>query len=233
MKKFLYLAIVGTLICSCGGGGDDTPPTPPEPENVAPSTPTTIYPANNDSCIDNAVNFQWNASTDPEGDAITYTVELSENSSFSTISQTKTTSATSISISLEKGIVMYWRVRAKDSEDSSGNSSQNEFYTEGDGISNHIPFSPVLIAPELNTTVTSTGTTTLEWSATDLDTADTLTYDVYFGTDAEPVTKTGDNITTTTLEVTTPNSPNYYWKVVVKDGNGAETTGQIWNFKVD
>ena len=230
MKKFLYLAIMGIVIWSCGGGGDDPAPTPPA-ENNAPTTPTTIYPANNELCIDNSVNFQWNASTDADGDAISYVVEISENNSFSPISQTKTTSATSISVSLEKGVAFYWRVRAKDSQDSSENSSQNQFYTEGDGISNHTPFAPELVAPTLNATITTT-TTTLEWSATDLDAADTLTYDVYFGTDADPATKTGDNITATTLDVTTPSAPNYYWKVVVKDGNGAETIGQIWNFKV-
>ena len=102
MKKFLYIAIIGIVIWSCGGGGDD-PPAPPA-ENKPPTTPTTIYPANSDLCIDNAVNFNWNASTDPEGDAITYTVEVSENNSFSPISQTQTTGATSITISLEKGI---------------------------------------------------------------------------------------------------------------------------------
>lgn len=232
MKKFLYLAIVGTIIWSCGGGSDDPTPVPPVVENESPSIPTTIYPANNDLCIDNTVNFQWNASTDSDGDAITYTVEISDNNSFSPISQTKTTSATSISVSLDKGVAFYWRVRAKDSEDSSGNSSENSFYTEGDGVSNHIPFAPVLVAPELNTVV-QTATTNLEWTASDIDTEDTLTYDVYFGTDAEPTTKIGDNITATTLEVTVTNNPNYYWKVVVKDGNGGETIGQVWNFKVD
>ncbi|MFD1294520.1 hypothetical protein ACFQ5N_11805 [Lutibacter holmesii] len=231
MKKFLYLAILGIVTWSCGGGGDDPAPVPPAANN-APTTPTTIYPENNDLCIDNTVNFQWNASTDADGDAISYVVEVSENSSFSPLSQTKTTSATSVSISLEKGVAFYWRVRAKDSEDSSGNSSANQFYTEGDGISNHVPFAPVLVSPELNGTI-QTATTTLEWTATDLDTEDTLTFDVYFGTDANPTTKVGDNITATTFDVTTPTAPNYYWKVVAKDGNGGQTVGQVWNFKVD
>ena len=232
MKKFLYIAVIGIVISSCGGGGGDTPPTPPA-ENKPPTTPTTIYPANSDLCIDNAVNFNWNASTDPEGDAITYTVEVSENSSFSPISQTKTTSTTSIAISLEKGVAFYWRVRAKDSEnDSSDNSTTVQFYTEGDGVSNHLPFAPVLVAPTLSETVTGTSTT-LSWTASDVDTEDTLTYDVYFGTDENPTTKEGSNITENTLSVNISGTSNYYWKVVVKDDKGGQTIGQIWDFKTD
>ncbi|SNR53418.1 hypothetical protein SAMN06265371_104374 [Lutibacter agarilyticus] len=231
MKKFLYIAIIGIVIWSCGGGGDD-PPTPPA-ENKPPTTPTTIYPANNDLCIDNSVNFNWNASTDPEGDAITYTVEVSENSSFSPISQTKTTSTTSTTISLEKGVPFYWRVRAKDSKnDSSANSTVVQFYTEGDGVSNHLPFAPVLVAPELNETVAGTSTT-LSWTASDVDTGDTLTYDVYFGTTNPPTTKEGSNITANSLSVNLSGTTTYYWKVVVKDDKGGQTIGQIWDFKTD
>lgn len=28
-------------------------------------------------------------------------------------------------------------------------------------------------------------------------------------------------------------STNYYWNVLVKDGKGGETIGQVWNFKTD
>ncbi len=232
MKKFLYIAIIGIVIWSCGGGGDD-PPAPPA-ENKPPTTPTTIYPANNDLCIDNEVNFRWNTSTDPEEDAITYTVEVSENSSFSPISQTKTTGATSITISLEKGIAFYWRVRAKDSKnDSSANSTVVQFYTEGDGISNHLPFAPVLVAPALNETVTG-ASTTLSWTASDVDTGDTLTFDVYFGTTNPPTTKEEwSNLTANSLSVNLSGTSTYYWKVVVKDDKGGQTIGQIWDFKTD
>jgi len=251
MKKFLYIAIIGMVIWSCGGDGDDPPPPP---ENQAPSTPTTIYPANNELCIDNAVNFQWNASTDPEGDAITYTIEVSENSAFSSITHTQTTSSTSLSISLNKGISFYWRVTAKDSKDlSSDASSSNGFYTEGEGVSNYAPFSPVLVAPTLGATVTA-DSVTLMWTADDVDTDDTLTFDVFFATDEEIVKEalkeyyekikdnpdfdtdyrigkdqSGNTLIYNGLEVST----NYYWIVVVKDDKGGQTIGQVWSFKTD
>lgn len=234
MKKFLYIAVIGIVIWSCGGGGDDPPPTP---ENGAPSTPSTVYPKNNELCIDNAVNFQWNASTDPDGDAITYTVQVSENSSFSSIAHTKTASTTSTSISLEKGVVFYWRVSAKDNAGlTSPPSSANQFYTEGEGIVNHLPFSPDLDTPALDETV-STATANLEWTASDVDTGDTLTFDVYLdssNTPIDPTTIVAENHTTTNFTTgTLTASTTYYWKVVVKDDKGGETIGQVWNFKTD
>jgi len=115
---------------------------------------------------------------------------------------------------------------------SSSPSSTNEFYTEGLGDSNYLPFSPVIVTPELGSTV-QTATANLTWTASDADN-DPLTYDVYFDTVNPPVTikssnQTATNYTTPTLEA----SKTYYWKIVVKDGQGGQTTGQVWNFKTD
>jgi len=229
IKNILYITIISGLILSCGGGGDDPDPTP---ENKAPTTPTQIYPANNDLCIDNAVNFRWNASTDLDGDAISYIVEVAKTSSFAAIIATKTVTATSASISLEKGVAFYWRITAKDSKGlSSPVSAANGFYTEGIGVSNYVPFSPVLVAPGLGTTVQS-ATASLQWNANDVDN-DALTYDVYFGKTNPPAiissNQSADSFATATLDA----SSTYYWKIVVKDGKGGQTIGQVWNFKTD
>lgn len=231
LKKILFLAIIGSLTWSCGGGDDDDP-TPPPVENEAPTTPTQIYPANNELCINNSVTFQWNASTDPEGNPISYVVEVSKNNSFSPLTDTKTVSTTSTTISLEKGVAYYWRVKAVDSKNASSSfSSANSFYTEGVGVSNYVPFSPELVAPSLGSTVT-TATASLQWTASDVDN-DALTYDVYLGKTNSPSVvasnQTAKSYTTVTLDRTT----TYYWKIVVKDGKGGQTIGQVWNFKTD
>jgi len=226
MKNLLFIAIIGLIFWSCGDDDD-------QPVNSAPSTPTTIYPANNELCIDNNVNFRWNASTDADGGIITYTIEVSTNSSFSPISQSRTTTSTSEVINLEKGVSFYWRVRAKDSENAaSNNSTANEFYTESLGSSNYIPFSPVLVEPSLNATIQG-ATTNLQWTASDVDN-DPLKYDVYLDTNPDPTTivssnQDATNFTTPTLTATT----TYFWKIVVKDDKGGETIGQVWTFKTD
>lgn len=232
MKKYIYLVIIGFAIGSCGGGGDDPQPTP-EPENKAPSNPTLSAPTNGKLCIDTTVSFLWNSSTDPEGDLILYQIQVAKDNQFNQIAHTLSGSAANRSISLERGQAYYWRVQATDSKNlSSSYSTTFNFYTEGDGETNHLPFSPELMKPVLNAVIQTTSTT-LEWNANDVDTNDNLAFDVYFGNVNPPITKVGDNQNTKTLEVNLSTSTAYYWKVVVKDDKGGETIGQIWNFKTN
>jgi len=232
MKKYIYITVISIILSSCGGGGDKPTPTP-TPENKTPTTPTLIAPENGKLCIDNSVNFQWSSSSDPDNDAVTYQIQVAKDNQFSQIIHTFSSAATSQSISLEKGIAYYWRVKATDTKNaSSGYSSVFNFYTEGEGETNHLPFSPELVRPELNTIV-QTETTTLEWTASDVDDNDNLTFDVYFATVNPPTTKKGDNQSTKTLDVAVDASSSYYWQVIVKDNNGGETIGQVWNFKTD
>lgn len=232
MKKYSILLLMAWSFLSCGGGGGDDPPTPPPVANRAPSTPTQSAPTNNLLCIDNVVQFQWTAASDPDGDAISYQLQIATNTSFSENLKTNIVTGTSTSVSLEKGIAYYWRVKAVDSKNASSSySSTFNFYTEGEGISNHLPFIPTLVKPDLNTVVT-TASVTLEWTASDVDN-DPLTFDVYLGTNNPPTTKIGDNQSATSLTTTLNASTDYYWKVVVKDGNGGQTIGQVWNFKTD
>lgn len=230
--NILYFLVVSCLILSCGG--DESPKPTPTPVNTAPTMALQIYPVDNELCIDNIVNFQWEVSKDAENDVISYVVEVAETSSFSTIIATKTVTTTSVDISLEKGVAYYWRITAKDSKGLSNEaSSANGFYTEGLGDSNYAPFLPVLVAPSFGVTLQSPTTATLEWTASDVDN-DPLTYDVYFGTVNPPVAIVASNeaansFTTETLTAST----KYYWKIVVKDGKGDQTIGQIWNFTID
>lgn len=230
MRNLLYIAAVSISLWSCGGGGDT--PTP-IPVNTAPTIPTLASPANNLLCIDNVLNFQWNASTDAEGGIITYQIQVAKDNLFSQIAHTLTTTTTSQSISLEKGFAYYWRVKATDNKNASSNYALTfSFYTEGVGVTNHLPFSPVLVSPALNS-VQSAATVNLQWAASDVDTSDTLTYDVYFGTTNPPTIVTSANQTAKIYNAALAASTSYYWKVVVKDNKGGQTIGQIWGFTTD
>jgi hypothetical protein len=230
MKYIFYIVLIGVILYSCDGSKEDEPT--PQPTNNKPTIPTLATPTNNLLCIDSVVTFHWNASTDPDNDAITYQIQVAKDTQFSQIAHTLTGSGTSQSISLEKGTAYYWRVKATDSKSSSSEySTTYQFYTEGEGNSNHLPFSPILIKPDLSSVV-QTATTTLEWTASDVD-GNSLAFDVYFGTTNPPVTKVSVNQIETTQNVDLNSSTNYFWNIVVKDGKGGETRGQIWNFKTD
>ena len=232
MRNFIYIAALSISLWSCGGGGGDQP-TPPPVVNTAPTVPTLIAPVNNSLCTDNVLNFQWNASTDAEGGIITYEIQVSKDNLFTQISHTQTSTTASKSITLEKGIAYYWRVKATDSKSAASNYSTTfNLYTEGVGITNHLPFSPVLVSPALNSVQTA-ATVNLQWTASDVDASDTLTYDVYFGTANPPTVVTSTNLSAVALTKTVSASITYYWKVVVKDGKGGQTVGQIWSFTTD
>lgn len=183
-------------------------------------------------CIDNTVIFQRNVSTDPDGDVITYQVQVAKDNQFSLITNIFTSSGTSQSISLEKGTPYYWGVKASDSNGSTSEySTIHQFYTEGEGTSNHLPISPILLKPDLSSIV-QTATTSLECTANDVD-GNSLSFDVYFGINNPPAAKISENQSETTVNVNLASYTNYYWKVVVKDNNEGETIGQVWNFKTD
>jgi hypothetical protein len=229
-KAYLYFGILISVLVSCSSGGDDGGGPEQEPINTPPSVPVQVYPLANTLCIDNNVVFEWNASTDNEGNSITYMVEVSENSDFSSLAHNVSSAATSRIIALEKGKSYYWRLKARDVKgEESDYSTVSQFLTEGDGVSNHLPFAPSLVSPALGAEIDGTSTT-LSWTASDVD-GDALTYDVYLDTTSDPTAKVSDNQTETTYDVTgLTASTTYYYKVVVKDGNGGITIGQIWSF---
>ncbi len=228
MKKFSYLFILGIIIWSCGGG--DSPPSPPK-ENRAPSVPSLVYPTNNFLCINNTIEFTWNGSVDPDGDNISYEILIAKDNLFTQIVQQKTTSALSSSISLDKGVAHYWKVRAVDSKSKASDYTPFwSFYTEGIGTINYVPFASSIVKPTLNSTVSGTSTI-LEWTASDVDSGDVLTYDIYFGTSATPPSIVTNHATKTyTVSSLLPNT-TYYWKIDVKDNKGGKSIGQVWSFK--
>lgn len=231
MKNLIYLSVFSLLLISCGGGSDDPDPTPTE--NVAPTVPTLTGPVDNKLCLDNNVSFQWNRATDANNDDITYQIQVAKDNAFSQIEKTFDGSGINATISLAKNTAYYWRVKATDSKGlASAYSSVFKFYTSGEAVVNHLPFAPELVEPVLNTAL-STNTATLKWNASDVDTGDILTYDIYFGTANPPTAKVGENKSEKTFDVNLEASKEYFWRVVVKDNKGGETVGQVWKFKTN
>ena len=231
-NKIFLLSIVSILFVYCGGG-ETGPTAPPEPVNTAPSVPVLNSPTNNKLCISNIVVFEWSASTDSEKNPITYQLQVATDNQFAQIVNTSEVSGTTQSVTLDKGKAYYWRVKATDSKGlSSAYSSTYKLYTTGEAVVNHLPFSPELVQPDINTTL-STTTATLKWKATDVDVSDVLTYDVYFGKTNPPTAKISENTSTTSFDVTLEPAVRYYWQVIVKDNKGGETAGQVWKFKTN
>ncbi|AOZ99820.1 fibronectin type III domain-containing protein [Flavobacterium commune] len=224
MKKTSLFILSLILLVSCSSGGDEGDAQTP------PTIPGLVYPTNNLVCIDNTVELKWNASSDAQNDAITYQLDVATDNAFTKNVVTSTTTMLSKSLSLEKGKFYYWRVKAIDSNNKVGKySSVYTFFTENEGIVNHLPFIPEIKTPVLHSSI-SGSTTTLSWTAVDADN-DNLSYDVYLGTSNPPTQKVASDLSTATYEVSslTPGT-KYYWNIVVKDGKGGTTIGQVWSF---
>lgn len=231
-KPYLYtLIIVMLTMISCGGGGDDDPGTTPDPDvNTSPTIPNQVFPLDNTICIDNNVVFEWNASTDEEGNAVSYVIEISENNSFSPLTASETSFSESKLVSLDKGKAYYWRIKAADSRNAESDySPAMKFVTEGEGESNHIPYAPELVSPTIDSEIVGTSTT-LSWTASDVD-GDPLTFDVYLDTNENPTTLVSEDQSESTFNATGLSaSTKYYFKIVVKDDKEATTIGQVWTF---
>lgn len=74
---------------------------------------------------------------------------------------------------------------------------------------------------------------TLRWKGADVDN-DISTYDVYFGTDANPpVIQTKLPATTSSIaDVTVVAGTKYFWRVVTKDAKGNSSSSEIFQFTV-
>ncbi|TNJ41535.1 hypothetical protein KFZ70_12705 [Tamlana fucoidanivorans] len=233
MMKFLKytfgLSIIISLAIACSGGSDDGG-SPPEPKNNAPFKVTSLtFPENDMLCTSNTVEFTWDAATDPDGDKVSYILEISKDSGFGAIDQSVNSNTSSKSVSLEKGIIYFWRVKVKDTKGlESEYSSVFRFYTEGEPLTNHIPFPAQPINPADGETING-NSITLEWEATDIDN-DPLTYDVYVDTVNPPTQKIGDNQSNNTTNVNLNPASTYYWKIVTKDDKDGQSIGQVWSF---
>jgi hypothetical protein len=230
MKNFIYLSIIGLLFSACGSGGGDDPVAP---VNTAPTVPALVSPADNKLCLDNVVSFQWNESTDTEKDPVFYQIQVAKDNAFTQIISTLDHTSNPTNISLEKNTAYYWRVKATDTKGlTSAYTATYKFYTAGVAVVNHLPFAPALKQPFINSVLTGTSAT-LEWTASDVDTGDVLSYDVYFGTANPPTEKIGNNISTLSTSIAVEPTKQYFWRVIVKDNKGGETIGQVWKFKTN
>lgn len=93
------------------------------------------------------------------------------------------------------------------------------------------PFPPADPSP-VNGVAQVSLTPLLSWRGGDANLDDTLTFDVYLDTSSPPQQLVSSNQPETSYIPVTPLSyfTTYYWKVVAKDGNGAQTAGPVWSF---
>jgi formylglycine-generating enzyme required for sulfatase activity len=205
-------------------------------QNTLPTPPVMLSPVNNATDVSKNITLQWTASTDDDGDPVTYNLYFGQNSKNPDVQPLLqsglTTNSYTIPFDLDDQGTYYWKVVAIDGYSgdvvTGDGTNQSWKYT----VSNYIADAPVmgtLISPA-NGITNAAFHVDFAWNAaTDKDNG-SLLYDVYAGTQPDPQTKIASNLTATSFSHTFGTYGRIYWKVVVKDESGLSDTSDIYSF---
>ena len=215
MKSLLILALVSFFIFnSCTTNNSN-------PVNTAtiPSAPTLSSPIDASSGIAVIPNLNWNSSTG----ATSYTLQVSANSSFSTLvyNQSGLTNTTQQVNGLSPLSIYYWRLTAANTAGTSGWSTVWSFTTTGPS-----PAAPVLSYPVSGTTINSSPLS-LIWIASSGATSYTLQISVDSLFTSFVYNQIG--LTSSSQQVTGLTASKYYWRVSATNNNGTSGWSIVWS----
>ncbi len=197
--------------------------------NHPPGSFNQTYPVDGAENVthDDAI-LTWQASVDPDGDAVTYDVYLGTSTNPTTIVSSSQI-GTSYTPTLNPSTTYYWKIVAKDGNGGTYESAVWVFYTLS---SNQPPGEFNLISPLNKATNVALGTS-LTWQASIDPDGNSVTYDVYFGTDPNANQVVSKGQMGTSYSPTLQKGYVYFWRVVAKDGLGGTRESAIWSFTME
>lgn len=196
--------------------------------NLPPYKPSAPSPSDGAVNQQLATVLQWTGGDPDKKDSISYKIYFGTDTKFD--NSTATVAAASYTPgALQLSQTYYWKVTAVDSHAAEAEGDIWQFTT---AVSNP-PSSPSNPSPA-NGDQKQPASITLSWTGGDSDNSDTVTYDVYLGTQKPPPLVKKD-IAETTYKPLRPLLPltTYYWKIVARDSHGFETEGSTWSFKTE
>ncbi len=179
---------------------------------VLPSAPTLVGPANAATGVSRTQALSWNAASN----ATSYNVYFGTSSSPALATNTTATSYSPGT--LAAGTVYYWQIVAENSAGSAGSATWSFTTTAGT-----LPSAPKLVSPA-NAATGVLLSPTLSWNSA----SGATTYGVHFGTSSPPALVT--NTTSTSYSPgTLVAGATYYWRIVAKNSAGSAASA-IWSF---
>jgi parallel beta-helix repeat protein len=198
------------------------------PINSPPNTPSDPSPENNEIDLDTNIVLEWDC-IDPDGDNVTFDVYLEENDTTPDLKvssyQVEKTHNTG---NLKSGTTYYWKIVARDQFGLYAIGPVWNFKTEN--ITNHLPNIPSDSNPPNFENTLDLNNIFLSWTGGDVDSGDTVTYDVYFGSINPPPKIISNQSQTTYVPPSIVLNSVYYWKIVAWDSQGQFSRGPIWRF---
>lgn len=189
--------------------------------NQPPSQPTLIDEP--DGQYEGTVFLQWNASTDPESDPITYRLKLGTSSGANDIADVNTTDLNYTTASLTVD-TYYWSVLACDDNFACSVFSTEDTFTI---VANNPPSQPTLITQPDNKSYIRD----FDWLASTDGESDTIRYHINIGTTSGGNDKLDANTFTTDYNsVNLSTAGTYYWRVRACDNYYADGYGNCSNW---
>jgi formylglycine-generating enzyme required for sulfatase activity len=190
--------------------------------NTPPTVPVLVKPLNGSKDLSSKVRFEWNPSSDKEGDKVEYRITV-KNSEEELIATTENTYQ---EFTLKAGKTYSWYVEAYDGSNEKIRSKEWSFTTKE---INSNPSVPVLLEPSNNATAIEYSSVNFKWQESEDQNEDPITYTLMYSEDKENWTMLKE--TSQTLDVVAPLKPNttYYWMVRVSDGKKT-ISSEMWSF---
>ena len=233
MKKSVFVFVLIMLV-SCSKGSD----SPEEALPLNPSSPTLIYPNNNEPCLDavslndsqSQIAFNWNQSDNTDN----YTLIITNLSTNET--QEIPVSFPPYTATLSKAEPFAWKVRANGETGSTpAESDRWKFYLSGDHKQTMRLFQQSYYSTSFSTvSANNDGEITLSWIATDVD-SDIATYTLFMDTDdaSTEVTQLAYASGNVQYNIAVETNQTYRWRVVTLDQTGNTSDSGIYGFRVN
>ena len=194
--------------------------------NNPPYVPSNPHPVNNSEDISLDASLSWIGGDPNIDDIITYDVYFGTSNP-----PLKVSSNQSVAIynpgALEFSTTYYWKIVAWDNHGLSTDGSTWQFTTRNE--SNRPPYTPSDPFPA-DKAIYVNMNTNLSWIGGDPDPADTVTYDIYFGTTNPPPKLVSNQSISTYQPESMHENTTYYWKIIAWDSKHVSTSGPIWSY---
>lgn len=196
----------------------------PADRDFAPNRPSAPNPSDGATGASTSAKLIWNGG-DPDGDQVTYDVYLSKGSGDPSTLVADDITETSYDPTLEAGTTYFWKVVATDPDGDTTVGPVWSFTTSASG--NDLP---TVSDPAPSDGAGGFGTgLSLSWQGNDAD-GDSLSYEVYFGTDRNDPAFYTETASTSVSVDGLDRGETYYWRVVPDDGTDENTNTPTWSF---
>jgi hypothetical protein len=191
--------------------------------NFPPDVPDHPWPVNLGTLVPVNVTLSWTA-RDRDGDPLVFDVYFGTSTPPVLVATSVDTTNYTPGM-LDFSTTYYWKIVARDDSGLETAGPIWRFTTRPQNLPPNAPFAPSPGDGSTNRPLN----TTLAWQCTDPE-GGALTFDVYFGATAPPPLVVSNIAMKSYAPGPLELSTTYYWRIVARDNEGAETSGPQWAF---